>query len=135
MTPEIIIAIVGLISTVLTGGLVYYKQNKKYKDLENQLKEIEVDNEIIKQWECLYQEEKAKNTILENRLSELYKHRKLQSEEISNLKEKLANKEVELAKKDVIITGLNYCKCVVNECNNRKPKRDYETDITTTSND
>ncbi len=48
MTTEIIIAIVGLVSTVLTGGLVYYKQNKKYKDLENQLKEIEVDNEIIK---------------------------------------------------------------------------------------
>lgn len=48
MITEIIIAIIGLVSTALTGGLIYYKQNKKSKDLENQLKEKEVDNEIIK---------------------------------------------------------------------------------------
>lgn len=131
----IIIAIIGVVSNCITGGLVYYKQNKKSKDIENKLKEKEVDNKIIIQWEKLHQEEQDKNTVLENRLTELYKHRKIQAEEINMLKEKLSKKEVDLAKKDVVITGLNYCKCVVNECNNRKPKRDYETDITTTSND
>lgn len=132
MITEIIIAIIGIISTVLTGGLVYYKQNKKYKDLENQLKEIEVDNEIIKQWERLHQEEKDKNKVLEDRLAELYTHRKQQAEEIAKLKEQVANKEVELAKKDVTIVGLKYCKCIVNECANRKPKRNYEEDFTAT---
>lgn len=73
--------------------------------------------------------------MLEARLAELYTHRKQQAEEIAKLKEQVANKEVELAKKDVTIVGLKYCKCIINECVNRRPKRNYEEDFTTTDID
>ena len=116
---EIITAFFGVLTTILSSSVVYYKGNKKSKELENKLKQKEVDNEVIKQWEKLYNEEKEKNKTLEERLAELYKHRKIQFDEIGKLRQ-------DLSKKDIDIIGLNFSKCVINNCNRRKPKRNYE---------
>lgn len=141
--------IITILSSVIvlligSGGILFYNVNKR-------LKNIQVDREASTEWKRLYDEQTEENKVISGRLSELYQHRRQQSDEINAKNIELAKKEVELvhkdviiarkdaeiadkkaelAKKDVEIVRLTYDKCIINGCDNRKPKRNEAKKIT-----
>ena len=128
---EIIAILSGLLVLLCgSGGVLFFNLNKK-------LKSIQVDREASTEWKKLYDEKEDENKVLSGRLNELYKHRRSQSDEINQLNIQLAQKEVEFVKKDVVIARkdaelamkdveileLKHNKCVIKNCERRRPKR------------
>lgn len=135
--------IITILSSVIvlligSGGILFYNVNKR-------LKNIQVDREASTEWKRLYDEQTEENKVLSGRLSELYQHRRQQSDEINKKNVELAAKEIELVKKDVVIarkdaelatkeveiTKLMYDRCFIVGCKKRVPKRnEIETENT-----
>lgn len=141
--------IIALLSSIIVmliggGGLLYYGVNKR-------LKNIQADREASAEWKKLYDEQVEENKVLTGRCNELYLHRRQQADEINAKNVELAQKEIELVKKDVVIARkdaeiadknselakievekvkLIYDKCIINGCENRKPKRNEAKKIT-----
>ena len=120
---SIIVALIG------GGGLLYYSVNKK-------LKNIQADREASAEWQKLFDEKVEENKNLQDRMNELYKHRKQLSEDNNNLRVGLEQKDVDIAKteilvanKEVEIVKLKYDRCYTIGCKKRVPKRNEIVDI------
>lgn len=97
-----IVAIISAIGGTLIGGggVLFYKQNKNAKIIEN-------ESALVKEWEKLYNEEKTKREVNSDKLEQL-------SVEVAKLRA-----EVEMLKADK--SNLQYYKCVNVECEKRNP--------------
>lgn len=112
---DLSVIISSIVSVVVAFGgssLLFYSQNKRLKKAEADGKNLE---NLIKVYEI---SEKEKNDY-RKRLFESYEHRRQLADEINTLR-------VQLAEKDVTITKLEYCKCIINGCKRRTPPRNYE---------
>ena len=97
--------LVSLISSILGlllggGGVLFYKQNRAAKVIEN-------ESNLVKEWEKLYKEEKSKREINSEKLEKL-------SLEVAELKGM-----VEILKADKI--NLMHYKCTNIDCDKRQP--------------
>lgn len=123
---EIIISIIGFITTLVGGGILFYKQNKRLKLAEAMLaernvsaKDLENERTSNQEWIKLYNEQCAYSKRLEAKLQ-------LVNDDNKQLR-KIEHDYAELdAKQRIIISQLTWSRCDVNECPNRKPPRDYE---------
>lgn len=131
-----------LSSAILTGGIgsiFYIRQNRKLKEfevkaaeLENKNKEITNVSAVNEEWETF-----TKNIREENQTLRDEKHS--QDEIINNLNDKIeklnlsreeawekySDCRIECAKKDRIISELNWYRCEINNCPYRKPPRKF----------
>lgn len=100
--------ITSLLSGFLTGGslagVVYFKENKRNKQLQN-------DVLASSQWKELFEKEEAKNEKLNTKLDALYKENSL-----------LRDKNNDLSSQNAV---LKIHKCEIIGCDNRKPPRGY----------
>lgn len=134
MITEIIISLIGLLSTLLVGGgILFYKQNKKFKEAEASLKKAEsnlMEKDVLakdlqnaksttEEWVKLYEEQKSYSKRLEEKLQ-------VQNDEIKT-KNRIINDYKELdTKQRLLITNLNWARCEVNGCEKRRPPRDFQ---------
>mgnify|MGYP004444169723 FL=1 len=138
MSSELLhLIITGLVTFLTTGGLggiLYYNLHKKLKEAE--VKSAEISNvassnaEWIKICEERAEEKskliegvrEANNLIneLRHKINELNESKERSWEETSQCK-------IQCAKKDRIISELNWYRCEVNGCPYRKPPRQYGT--------
>lgn len=115
------------------GGILFYKQNKKFKEAEASLKKAEanlMEKDVLakdlqnaksttEEWIKLYEEQKAYSKRLEDKLQ-------IQNDEIKQ-KNKTINDYKELdTKQRLLITNLNWARCEVNGCEKRRPPRDFQ---------
>lgn len=117
---EIIVALTGLIAVLIgTGGVLFYKQNKRLRAAEAAAmekdvltKDLENQKTTNDEWIRIYDETKKELTAAREKTAIL--QNKLQ-------------KAIELeGQQRLAINDLTWTKCVVNECPHRKPPRDLE---------
>ena len=113
---DLLTVVISSICSVLVsfGGssLLFFTQNKR-------LKKAEADAKILENSMKLYEGVLKERDDYRKRLYESYEHRRKIADECNDLK-------VKNAEKDVIITKLEYCKCIINGCDRRTPPRNYD---------
>lgn len=127
---ETILAIVGSLGGI-TGliSLLYVKQERTSKDLDNEAKDLDNEAKQSDEWRKLYEEErqyflKAReeydSTVKakDEKIDELYK-------EISNQRNQKVELHNQIAKTSVELTKLKMLKCEVANCAHRKPPTGY----------
>lgn len=123
MIDTIITGVVALVSALLGSSVLYFRQNKRSKDLDNELK-------LASAWENLSHEMENKCTEKDTKIDELRKHiNVLQGDKLKLVESK--QKEVqelqgELFAEKIKAVELNYNKCVVVGCSKRVPPRKEE---------
>lgn len=134
--------IVGVLTCVTTGGLgsiFYLKQQKKLKEfevkaaeLENKNKEINNVASVNTEWEKIANKLSAERTeLIDDIHRQLEVIKELQSKidnaNVSKDKawEMYSNCRIDCAKKDRLISELNWYRCEINGCPYRKPPRKY----------
>ena len=131
-----------IVSALITGGIgsiFYFKQNKKLKEyevkeaeLENKNKEISNVSIVNSEWEKIYNKLTCEREELVDELHEQLEvikdlNDKIDSANISKEKawEMYSNCRIDCAKKDRLISELNWYRCEINGCPYRKPPRKY----------
>lgn len=112
---DLSVLISSIVSVIVAFGgssLLFYSQNKR-------LKKAEADAKILENSMKLYEGVLKERDDYRKRLYESYEHRRKIADECNDLK-------VKNAEKDVIITKLEYCKCIINGCDRRTPPRNYD---------
>lgn len=138
MSQEILqIIITSLLTFVTTGGIgsfFYVKQQKKLKESEIKSAEIANESSTNAEWEKLCEKKDDDIERLEKKielLEESIKEKDSKIEELNQSKENAwedtSKAKIQSAKKDRIITELNWYRCEVNGCPYRKPPRKYGT--------
>lgn len=141
--------IVPVITAFLTGGIgsiFYFKQNKKLKEfevksaeLENENKKLENENKKIDNSASINSEWERIANKLTNEREELVNEIRMQLGVIKDLQDKIdnantskdkawemySNCKIDCAKKDRLISELNWYRCEINGCPYRKPPRKY----------
>lgn len=132
---EVVISLLSLLGTVLIGGgVLFYRQTKRFKKAEAKLKEMEsasLEKDVLAkdlqnvktttaEWISLYEEQKGYSKRLENKIQVLNDELKLKNKAINEYKE-LDTKQ------RLLISNLNWARCEVNGCEKRKPPRDFQT--------
>ena len=138
MSQEILqMIITGLLTFMTTGGIgsfFYMKQQKKLK--ESEIKSAEIANEASTntEWEKLCNKKDDSIQKLEDKIDELEemikeKNKKIEELNLSkeNAWEETSKCKIQSAKKDRIISEINWYRCEVNGCPYRKPPRKYGT--------
>lgn len=138
MTQEILqIVVTGLITLLTSGGIgvfLFHKQSKKLKDAEVRAAEINNESATNEEWKkiCDSKTEEIeklnaklieKDTIIrekDEKIDELNRSKENAWEETSKCK-------IQCAKKDRIISEINWYRCEVNGCPHRKPPRKFGT--------
>jgi hypothetical protein len=123
MFEVILTAVITLVTTLVPGGIIFYRQNKRIKNAEAKGKEIENIARIIDQWQETVAElkdekeeiKKDKQDVTDNYNNLIVSYRNELNKYEELMKE---NKRLELANQE-----LCWWKCVVRGCPNRKPPR------------
>lgn len=119
MLEVIITAVITLVGTLVPGGIIFHRQNKRIKEAEAKKQEIENSELVIHQWRERVEDIKQAKEMVDNNYNRLIgEHRNLQAKYESLQKE---NQKLELMNQE-----LCWWKCVVRGCPNRKPPRDID---------
>lgn len=129
---EIIPSVITVLITGGVGSIFYFRLNKKLKEsevksaeLDNKSKEISNLASIDSEWEKISnklteEKESLSNKVenLENKIEKLNRSKEHAWEEYSASR-------IECARKDRLISELNWYRCEINGCPYRKPPRKY----------
>jgi uncharacterized coiled-coil DUF342 family protein len=111
MQVETITAIVSAISTLVValggGSLLYHKQNKIAKKIEN-------ESSQSAEWRKLYDEMKGELQNKDSKIDEFYKERKKYDADIADLRKRITDLEI-------MLKGERIYRCELMDCKNRKP--------------
>lgn len=102
-----------LIGAVSGGGLLYYRQTRK-------IKEIEAEAKQSAEWKKLFDQSDEDSREKDKKIDALY-------EERQQLYKQLIERDKTIAQKDIQIERLRFMRCFINGCRKRQPKREYET--------
>lgn len=130
----IITGLVTLLSAGGIGSIFYFKQERKIKDAEVKSAEITNESSTNEEWKKLCDVKSQEIDNLKQQITELNEKLKEKEDkliEVYNSKEsaweETSNCKIQSAKKDRIISELNWYRCEVNGCPYRKPPRKYGT--------
>lgn len=121
----IVAAVCSVVGAFGGGSLLYFRQNKREKDISNELREAD-------EWEKLYREKEQKCDAKDAKIDELRKHINSLQEERIRLIADSSDKQQELqGKVSQLRTEMiecNWYRCEVCGCKNRRPPREIETE-------
>lgn len=128
MIDAIITGTVALISAILGSSVIYFRQNKRSKEIDNDLKTTDA-------WKELYHEKEKKCNDKDAKIDELRRHiNSLQSDKIKMLEghqKAVQELQGELSVKEIKLIECNWYRCEVTGCPNRRPPRDLDETSTT----
>lgn len=121
--------IAGLGGITGLASLLYVKQEKKSKDLDNETKDLDNEAKQSDEWRKLYEEERAcflqaqhdyeaNIKAKDDKIDSLYA-------EISNQRNQKVELHNKIAEMSVELTKLKMLKCEIVHCLNRKPPTGY----------
>lgn len=103
----IVAAIVGLLSAFGGGSIIYARQTRRLKEIENEAKQSD-------EWRKLYEEMKKEAAERDRKIDDLYN-------EISKHRDEKGVMRKEIAKLEVQVAQLRYTKCEKLYCADRVP--------------
>lgn len=109
----IISGVLGIIGAI-AAQLIFFKQNKKKLQNENQSIELENKSKQAEEWRKLYEEELAENRKKDELISKLYK-------QVDDERQTRVAAELALAKERGVNGFLRVIKCKRFECGDRVP--------------
>lgn len=101
-----------IIALVSGGGFLYYRENKRSKNIDNEVK-------IINEYKELLETYKKEKEFYMEKVDELTK-------EMDEVKRQLAVVQEQLATSNMLYMSANAIRCDVLDCPNRKPPLDKE---------
>jgi len=118
--------IISLISVVLGGGVLFYRQDRKQKELANEVT-------AIGEWKELYNELKNENKELNSKIDELYGKIEHHRDEKTELRNTILKNTQKIADLELNLLEVSQWKCEVRQCSKRRPPSpitmiDNETD-------
>lgn len=136
---EIIVGIITFLTTGGLGSILYFKLQKKLKESEVKASELENKNKEINNVAIVNSEWEKMTSKLSSEREELVNEIHMQLGVIKELQKKIdeansskdeawksySNCRIECAKKDRLISDLNWYRCEINGCPYRKPPRKY----------
>lgn len=115
-------SIIALISALGGGSVIFFRANKK-------LKNIEVESRQSDEWQRLYKTLLDDNRDKDTKLDALYAERQKLYERLADGEKESAMREMEYIKQSAMAeverTKLEYARCDVDDCLKRKPPRVY----------
>ena len=138
MSQEILqMIITGLLTFLTTGGIgsfLYIKQSKKLKESEVKAAEIQNESSTNEEWKKICEKKDDDIRRLEQKIENLEENIKEKDKKIEELNrskenawEETSKTKIQSAKKDRIISEINWYRCEVNGCTHRKPPHRYGT--------
>ena len=138
MSQEILqMIITGLLTFLTTGGIgsfLYIKQSKKLKESEVKAAEIQNESSTNEEWKKICEKKDDDIRRLEQKIENLEENIKEKDKKIEELNlskenawEETSKTKIQSAKKDRIISEINWYRCEVNGCPHRKPPHRYGT--------
>lgn len=127
---DTILSIVGSLGGI-TGivSLLYIKQERKSKDLDNETKDLDNEAKQSDEWRKLYEEERACFLSARKEYDATIKEKDQQIDslftEVSNQRNQKVELHNKIAEITVELTKLKMLKCEVVNCINRKPPTGY----------
>lgn len=122
----IITAIATLLGAVGGGSVLYVRQNRREKDVANELREAD-------EWEKLYREKEQKCDAKDAKIDELRRHiNTLQEERIKSMTEHAATVQGlhgDIAHLRTEMVECNWYRCEVCGCVKRRPPRELDCGI------
>lgn len=113
--PNIVVTIItGLFGMISGGGILYFRQEKKLKEVEAKRQEAEVREMESAEWKKLYDESKEDSRQKQNTIDTL-------TEDRDRWRTESANRDVIIIQKEMEIQRLTFFKCDLLECTNRRP--------------
>ncbi len=109
----IVSAFCSIVGALSGGGIIYYRQNRR-------MKEVEVDAKQSDEWKRLYEKSDEDSREKDRKLDALYTERQ-------QMYNQLIERDRTIARKDITIERLRFTRCDVNGCRRRRPPREYET--------
>lgn len=117
MLEAIITGIIGVICGNASMFL-FFRQERRSKSLDNDLKELESEARESEEWKKLYECVHDELRERDAKIDALY-------ETISSWRDKFNDKTTEIAQLEIELTKLRMLKCDVPSCPNRKPPTGY----------
>lgn len=127
---ETILAIIGSLGGITgVASLLYIKQERKSKDLDNETKDIDNEAKQSEEWRKLYEEERECFLQARKDYDETIKRKDAKITElfaeINNQRNQKAELHNKIAEMTVELTKLRLLKCEAVNCVNRKPPTGY----------
>ena len=119
MLEVIITAVVTLVGTLVPGGIIFHRQNKRIKEAEAKKQEIENSELVIHQWKERVEDIKRAKELVDTNYNALIK-------KYEELQDKYEDKQKENQRLELMNQELCWWKCIVRGCSNRKPPRDID---------
>lgn len=142
----IVSAATAIVGAIGGGGIIYWKENKKGKSLDNDSKKLDNNEKVISEWKEMYHEKEKKcnekDQIIVRKDDKIEQLRKEKNELLEERYTFMANRELELkqleaqhAEEKQILNQriaelerenaeLKWNECRVNGCPKREPPRD-----------
>ena len=139
-------AAIGVAGAIGGGGIIYWRETKRSKKLENDSKKLDNNEKVISEWKEMYHEKEkkcnekdamlaqkdAEKEQLQKKIHALYEERsKYMAKRELELKQKdaehadeIRQKNEEIAKLKMRNAELEWNECRVNGCDKREPPRD-----------
>lgn len=117
----IISSVISLITSGSIFSFLFFKLDKRLKTAEVKRVELENNRTTLEEWKELYNENEEERKSLFEKYNLVITEKEGLLEVISNLKMENANLKLKNAE-------LQWSRCIVNGCNKRKPKRNYDQD-------
>ena len=118
---QIITMVGGIVATILLpliGAFQFYDSKKRKEAAAAKKAEAENITQYAAEWKKCYEEERKVEEELNRKIDQLYKEKEQDRERIRDLQSK--NVKLELENQ-----ALNFKKCEVRGCKDRKPPSDY----------
>lgn len=118
---QIVAMIGGIVATILLpliGAFQFYDSKKRKEAAAAKKAEAENITQYAAEWKELYEKKEAKVHELDTKIDQLYVEKNEDRERIRDLQSKNAKLELENQ-------ALNFKKCEVRGCKDRKPPSDY----------
>lgn len=118
---QIVAMIGGIVATILLpliGAFQFYDSKKRKEAAAAKKAEAENITQYAAEWKKCYEEERKVEEELDRKIDQLYKEKEQDRERIRDLQSK--NVKLELENQ-----ALNFKKCEVRGCKERKPPSDY----------
>ena len=107
----------------LGGMFLYYRQDRKSRELDNESKMVELEKVRVDEWRKLYDEKKAELAESKERHRKDIQHFK---DIIDEQDEIIHEKSIELSEREVMIARLDVMRCECFGCSDRKPPMNPE---------
>lgn len=110
----IVTSAVAIVSALGGSSVLYFRQDRKNKELQNEIS-------AISEWQELYKELKEENARLNEKIDELYGKIEYHRDEKTDLRNTILTNAKKISDLEISLVEMSQWKCEVRQCSKRRP--------------